>query len=395
MSCARPTRPLTSLLLGLGALLLLAPARAEIGPPIEHPEFLRRVANRLQALEGGAAQRVRITHFGDSHIAADLLTAPIRSGLQARFGDGGRGFLLAGRPWAGYRQVSMRAEMAGLWRTDGLRGGLDDGWFGPGGCSSAGIDPTARIELEGGGNDAAQRFTQVDVHFLRQPSGGCLEVRADGVALARVSTAGPWLEAGFARVRTPEGARGVSLHPMGGGEVRVFGASFEGPVGVVWDALGINGAHANRLLRADADGFAAGLSRLAPDLVVLSYGTNELFSGDLDVARNAAQMDEVLTRIRRAVPNADCLLTGPPDFLRKGKPVPETPALYHAHRRLAEQHGCAFWDAQSAMGGPTSVKRWRRQGLAQRDYVHLTRDGYVRLGDMLLSAILGVVDTPP
>ena len=79
------------------ALLLTLPSPAPVA--IEHPE---RIGRFLSAL--GGPRRVRITHFGDSHIAADLFTAPIRLGLQARFGNGGRGFLLAGRPWSSYWQ---------------------------------------------------------------------------------------------------------------------------------------------------------------------------------------------------------------------------------------------------------------------------------------------------
>jgi len=47
----------------------------------------------LARLEAGQAEDdVRVTQFGDSHTAADIETAVVRRALQARFGDGGRGF---------------------------------------------------------------------------------------------------------------------------------------------------------------------------------------------------------------------------------------------------------------------------------------------------------------
>src|SRR5207302_10691280 len=41
---------------------------------------------------------VRIMHFGDSHVAADVLTAAIRHRFQQDFGDGGAGFIVPKNP---------------------------------------------------------------------------------------------------------------------------------------------------------------------------------------------------------------------------------------------------------------------------------------------------------
>ena len=108
--------------------------------PIEHPERLSRTFARLRGVEQGSVRRVRITHFGDSHIAADLWTGPLRARLQARFGDGGRGHVLVGRPWSSHWQQHLRNTSAGPWRVDGLSGGLADGFYGAGGCSMASAD---------------------------------------------------------------------------------------------------------------------------------------------------------------------------------------------------------------------------------------------------------------
>ncbi|MBI5607518.1 MAG: hypothetical protein HY902_01405, partial [Deltaproteobacteria bacterium] len=48
----------------------------------------------LQELVAGKRQKVRIGHWGDSHIANDGLTHVVRLLLQKRFGDGGHGFTL-------------------------------------------------------------------------------------------------------------------------------------------------------------------------------------------------------------------------------------------------------------------------------------------------------------
>lgn len=382
------------ILAGLAALLLAAPPQG--AAPIEHPERLGRAFAALAGLASDPAP-VRITHLGDSHIVADLWTGPVREGLQARFGDGGRGFVLAGRPWSSYWQKRLDNSAEGRWRVDGLRGGLDDGWFGVGGCSMASADPHAavRARVPGAAEGGGARF--VEVHHLRQPGGGCYEVRLDDTPAGRVSTDGPWPAAGFARFDLPPGGAAVSVHPVGGREVRLGGLSFEGGRGVIYDAIGINGARADRLLRLDPTGLADGLRRLGPALLILSYGTNELFDRDLDPADYGLRLDRVLSGLRAAAPGADCLLTGPPDAQRRRRPLPLADAVIEAQRALAEAHGCAFWDTRAAMGGPGSIVRWQRARLARGDRVHLTRDGYARLAEALLGALLHAFETtrPP
>lgn len=367
-------------------LALLAPPA---GAPIEGVHHLQRFVGALRGLDmGERAGRVRITHFGDSHIVADLWTAPIRDGLQARFGDGGRGFVLAGRPWSSYRQATMRNTTIGRWRVDGMRGGLDDGWFGVGGCSMASADPRAAIEVSG-----SQPFTEIDVHFLRQPSGGCFEIKADGQT-QRVSTRGPWPSPGFVRLSVTPGPHTVHIRPAAGGETRLFGVSMHRDTGVIYDAIGINGAQATRLLKADPVGFSIFLQRLNPQLVVISYGANELFNQNLTRRRFSRSFARVLERVGNAAPRADCLVTGPPDMLRDGRAPPMIKDVYAIERAMAEAHGCAFWDARVAMGGAGSIRNWLQNGWAQRDSVHLTVKGYRELGNMMLKALLVAVDQP-
>lgn len=364
------------------ALLTLILAQLTTPTPIEHPERIGRFIAGL-----GGPERVRVTHFGDSHIAADLYTAPIRAGLQAQFGDGGRGFVLAGRPWASYWQDGVANRTEGRWAVSGMRGGIDDGLFGPGTCAMASTDPAAALTV--GRAKGTEGFAAVDVHFLAQPMGGCMEVRVDGKPVGRFSTRAPWPRAGFARVETEPDVKAVTIHPvLGSGEVRVFGASLDNPRGLTWDALGINGARATRLLDSEPITFAGGLRRLDPTLIVLSYGANELYDDDLTAEGYAADLEQVMQRMKQVAPHAECLLTGPPDMLRQRQTPALMGAVYQMQRDAATRYNCAFWDAQRAMGGAGAIRQWRRKRLAAGDYVHLTRAGYEALGGALLAAIL-------
>ena len=80
---------------------------------------------------------VHIVHFGDSHSAADDWTGELRRLLKEKFGDGGSGFSLAGRPFAGYHRYDVQEGGSAGWRSDGLRSASGDGFFGLGGISSS------------------------------------------------------------------------------------------------------------------------------------------------------------------------------------------------------------------------------------------------------------------
>src|SRR5208282_2138436 len=92
---------------------------------------------------------VRVAWLGDSHGAADLWSGPLRAALQARFGDGGPGFVHVGYKASRHEQVKV--ELKGRWAATpqqpsvGTRTG--DGVFGLGGVLLSGSDDGPRVTL--------------------------------------------------------------------------------------------------------------------------------------------------------------------------------------------------------------------------------------------------------
>ena len=66
---------------------------------------------RTESKEPGAV--TRILHYGDSPTTADLITGDTRKLLQSRFGDGGHGFCLLGKPWAWYDHNGVSISSSG------------------------------------------------------------------------------------------------------------------------------------------------------------------------------------------------------------------------------------------------------------------------------------------
>ena len=104
---------------------------------------------------------------------------------------------------------------------------------------------------------------------------------------------------------------------------------------------------------------------------------------------------EVLARLRRASPEASCLLIGPGDFPIKGAdgsygPRPRVAQIAAAQREVAAEASCAFWDALEFMGGELSMVTWAaaQPAMGQSDHLHLTRRGYARMGMALTDALM-------
>ncbi|MGA2450335.1 MAG: GDSL-type esterase/lipase family protein [Polyangiaceae bacterium] len=365
---------------------------------LDHPERLSRFFSALANLDSGEARDdVRIVQFGDSHTAADLGTGAFRRALQARFGDGGRGFVSLGQPWKGYRQDGIDGGMSREFAP--VRVGLHHGnVVGVGGAYGLlGI----AIATDRGGARAwtAVRAptSRIELATWDQPHGGSFDVFVDGVRQLRVATRGAPGGSRFTSLDVADGLHDIEVRTLGDGDVRILGMALDrAEIGIVVDALGINGAQVGTPLNWGEEHFAEQLRHRAPALVVVAYGTNESMDSTLEDEDFERRLVEVLGRVARATPAASCVILGPPDRgerasaddggVAKGEgtwqSAPRIGEIADLERRVADAAGCAYFDEIAAMGGAGAIIRWATEvePRAGSDRVHLTRSGYAELG---------------
>ncbi len=360
-------------------------ANPHVPPAIERAGALVPIFERLYRLSAREdAAPVHIVHFGDSHSAADEWTGDLRRLLKEKFGDGGSGFSLAGPPFAGYHRLDVQEGGSAGWRSEGLRSGAGDGFFGLGGISSSTRAAGQSVFIE-------TNCDRLEIDYLRQPDGGDLALYDRDELVQKFSTSGE-LGAGIFTYQPAKGAHHFILKTLDSKSTRLFGWVADKNTGVTYEALGINGTEASIILRWDEKMFATYLERRSPGLVVLAYGTNEAISGGWSLEKYQAMFSKVLLRIRHAVPAASILILGPPDSWSNHegtlRPAPGLDHIIAAQKAACREIGCAFWDTRERMGGPGSMREWVQAGLAQRDYVHFTPGGYERLGTMLFADLM-------
>jgi lysophospholipase L1-like esterase len=355
---------------------------------------LFRVLARAERGEPGAV--ARISYWGDSNAASDLITAWLRRKLQARFGDAGHGFVLPANSDEYYMHNDIRRGASAGWVVSRIVGPLAaDGLYGLGGASfrSRWENDFSWVETSRAGG-VGQRASRFAVDYLAHPDGPPIDLLVDGQRRETIDSAAPRPRAAVRTIEVADGPHRFELRPRAPG-ARVFGMWLEraGP-GVVVDALGLAGAKVRYLARIDEAHFAEQLVARAPQLWILNYGVNAgQEGGQFPIERYESTMRDVVLRMKRALPQAGCLVVAPNDLAWKS---PEgvylskriAADLAAAQKRVASSSGCAFWNMYQAMGGTGAMGRWIDQGLARPDMLHPTPAGAELLGRWLYLALM-------
>ncbi len=354
---------------------------------VENSAALEKFFRALAATKAGRRiDPVRIMHYGDSHTAADILTAEIRRDFQREFGDGGAGYMIPRNPQSTPRRGVVGGATSGWW-IDGVgQKGMAEPFLGLAGLSLT----TDRANESAWLQTTCKRF---EVYFLKQPGGGAIDILVDGRSVLEqpISLQADAPTPDFYASEAPaDGEHRIEVRTVRPGKARIAGIVTEHlSPGVTYDVLGINGARATRLRGwVNETSFLYNVELRQPDLIILAYGTNEVTDDDWSIESYQRMFAEILKRLRKVAPQASILVYGPPDRGDNQTAVAKMPAMIQAQRNAAIEAGAAFWSSYGAMGGAGSINSWASLGLAQGDRVHLSSGGYTRMGAMFFEDMM-------
>lgn len=380
----------------------------EAGSGSRRYAFIRYSANRIN-LNGADWSRLHhilkeaaaghgtldIVHIGDSHIQAEGNTSRVRRHLQRRYGSAGRGlitpFRLAGTNQPTDYRITSSASFTSAklmrmpWHTT----------MGFTGISLALPASTVSFNISN-----SQPFDEIAIYGRGEISITAIKVGSTEIAFDEIDGT----NATLAVLGHAVSACTITIDAPGG---NIYGFELRhNDHGVRYHAIGNNGATFSQY--NSIGGFGTSLRQLAPDLVVISLGTNEAF-GKISDETFTRQIDALVSDIHTHNPDALILLTTPSECQRSVYTTVRTrrkrrrrarikrvrsfavnsniARLRSAILRYGEQHHIATWDWYDVAGGKGSSSLWLSAHLLGGDRIHRTWAGYHLEGDLLAEAL--------
>ena len=128
-----------------------------------------------------------------------------------------------------------------------------------------------------------------------------------------------------------------------------------------------------------------------PNLVIISLGTNDAFSGSSH-SNFYAKIDHLVQKIHDLAPHAAILITTPPDGLKNTggyfEALPEMANVVNTITRYCSDKNIACWNLHQIMGGTYAINAWYLQKLAAPDRVHYSAKGYAKFAQWLFDAFV-------
>lgn len=340
---------------------------------------LRPFFEKLKDLDQSDTGKLAVVHIGDSHIQADFFSGRVRQNLQKRFGNAGRGFVFPYKLANTSGSIDVKIDQKGNWSScnimkdhKGCRLGLA-GYSvrGDTGCSFT-IDLRSR-------SDTIYYFDKLTIF-----GSPFVPLQTNGDYNTSLSDTGIQI---FFESRQDS----LTFVPV----FKTVQSNIEGFVleneqsGILYHATGVNGSGTLQYLRSQK--FETQIKKLNAQLVIISFGTNDCYMSSSRFCTYCVieRYRKIVSRIRSENPSACILLTSPPDsYLYRKYSNTNIPKLQKAMKRLCFEQNIALWDLYSIMGGKYSIKNWYREGLARRDYIHFSKEGYLLQADLLFEALI-------
>lgn len=354
---------------------------------------LKRTAQMLTQADS-TLMKLSVLHIGDSHIQGGMLSEALRQTLQSKYGNGGRG-LIAPLKLAGTNQPADYSFTSAnrAWKATKLTSNKRREGASLTGISVAFASPALSLNI--GVNNIDDSFSSFTL--LHAPAKG--NISANSTEMSITKTGNDSLS--YATTFTlPSACQQLPLYNLSGIS-ELWGAILHNNrSGVVLHSIGNNGAcyqHYNQL-----DSFASRTTLFAPDLIIISLGTNEAFGNCKDTNAIKNEIHRLVSALQESNPETAILLTTPMECdrlqrSRRGRRRRRTVFTTNTNcltvRNIIMQYGAensiAVWDLYTVAGGKGSAAKWVANALlAKRDHVHCSTEGYRLQGKLLAEALI-------
>jgi lysophospholipase L1-like esterase len=334
--------------------------------------------------------KLNILQIGGSHIQADVWSDQIRKNFQniSPNLNGGRGFIfpykLAKTNNPHYYDVTSTGNWTGY--RNAVRS--HQSTFGVSGITATTTDSVSSFKLEfKKGENPFYDFNSIKVFHDMDSTSFCLELISDSCISIEVNREIGYTEFKFNNYQEVAEFKIYKTDSFQT-HFNLYGLSLDNDDnGMVYTSIGVNGASTSSYLRNQL--FVPHLKAINPDLVIFCIGINDAFEPGFCEKCFENNYDSLVAMIKMVNPNCEFLLVSNTDSYYKKKIANKRAfKVQDIMIKLAKKHRAGYYDLFTVMGGLGAIKTWQNNGLAQKDRVHLTKNGYILLGDLMFSALM-------
>lgn len=168
-------------------------------------------------------------------------------------------------------------------------------------------------------------------------------------------------------------------------------ATETGKPGLVFSSIGINGATTRSFMKPEQ---LNAIKEQRPDMLIISFGTNEGYNKDYNAERHHSQLQNFLAAIRETCGDSiPILLTTPPGCFKRGITKDEkfenknNSIVAQTIADFAQENNLALWNLYLISGDNNACSNWKKEDLILFDGVHFCPKGYELQGRLLGQAI--------
>ncbi len=340
------------------------------------------------ALDSAGSHRVRIMHYGDSQIEEDRISNILRDSLQTRFGGGGPGLLPVLDQYYTFSISEGSSAEPRRYLAYGpaeMRGAA--GRYGPLAQKSHYDGTVTTTFFPVKENVSPSRYFN---RLTLLSAGSDLYVKCNG-AIQEPAASDSIRHIVF---HLPDSTERVSVTHSGSHDI--YGVMLDRETGVCVDNIPMRGCSGLVFTGIKADQLSGFYNTENVRLIILQYGGNSVpfTKTEKQISDFCSDIARQIVYLQEQAPGARILFIGPSDMSTtiqgKMQTYKQLPAIVDSLRVTAVRSGAAYWDMYAAMGGQGSMTQWVRQSppLANEDYIHFTRRGAAKMGDMLYETLM-------
>lgn len=338
---------------------------------------------------------VRIAYFGDSFIEGDIYTCDLREMLQEKFGGNGPGWIDAGSVFnKGFRRTILQ-EYSGIQEFQIVQKPFD--------TKVQGLNQRYFVPSEGA--KVFTRATQYMPHastwqharlFFRTEKGMTVTVRngeqesfshhpTGSTQLQMIATQGEANKIGYTFTNVRSGTY-------------LYGMALESERGVILDSYSMRGSAGFTLTSLPLPTLLQFAEQRPIDLFILHFGLNSVSaqSTQASLRHYCKQMGKVIKHLQQAFPEASFLIVSVSDRSQRTAngitTMKGVEDMVACQREMAIDHGVAFFNLFTAMGGRGSMKKLVDSNCANKDYTHINLKGGKILAEHLFNSLVAGYD---